>query len=220
MVSLERIAASRNAVFAIDSEDRIIIWNRACEKLLGYRAERALGRSCWEVLCGRDVHGNVHCYENCAVVHQIRDLHGEPVRRFVLNARVASGEFRTFSVSAFVLDAGDPSLGAIVHVLREEDGDFSDLERRLHRLSRASPGRSTGASRAESLTRREREVLRCLAQGLGTHVVAETLGIEDVTVRNHVRSILQKLGVHTRFAAVAYAYKSGIVESAGDGNEL
>lgn len=220
MVSLARVAKSRDAVFAIDYGGRIIIWNAACEALLGHRAEESLGRTCWDVLCGKDMHGNVHCYENCPVVHQIRDVKDEPVRRFLLDVRLATGKFRTLAVSAYLVDEGAPSCGVIVHVLREERGIVSDLERRLHRLVHSTPAASVETGlRTDALTPREKEVLCCLAQGLGTPMVAEALGIEGVTVRNHVRSILQKLGVHTRFAAVAYAYKSGIVRGA-DAGEL
>jgi DNA-binding NarL/FixJ family response regulator len=36
-----------------------------------------------------------------------------------------------------------------------------------------------------------------------------------VTVRNHVRDVLQKLGVHTKFAAVVFAYQNEILQPAG-----
>lgn len=80
--SLDRIASSDEAVFAIDRTDRIVVWNGACEKLLGDGASLVLGRFCFDVMGGRDLFGNVHCYENCPVVHQIRTMPHEPIRRF------------------------------------------------------------------------------------------------------------------------------------------
>lgn len=56
-----------------------------------------------------------------------------------------------------------------------------------------------------SLTSREAEILRCLGRGLDTESISGELGITRTTVRNHVQSILRKLGVHTKLAAVLQA---------------
>ena len=58
---------------------------------------------------------------------------------------------------------------------------------------------------AERLTPRELEVLRLVAEGLGTAATAERLRVSRATVRNHVQNIFGKLGVHTRLEAVAHA---------------
>lgn len=212
MVTLEHIAKTGDAVFAIDGEDRIILWNAACEKLLGFHAESVLGRRCWEVLEGRDVHGNCYCYDHCPVVHQLREVENEPIRSFAMSMRCESGNTRLVSVSAFGLEASNSRLRVIVHVLKENDGEPTRIERRLQQLSRSTRAK-VGPERpkVDSLTVREQEVLFCLANGLSTNSIAEKLGITKVTVRNHIRTILQKLGVHTRFAAVAYAYQNRIV---------
>ena len=212
-VSLDQIAGSDEAVFAIDRTDRIIVWNKACENLLGHRAADVRGKFCFDVMAGRDIHGNIHCYENCPVVHQLRRVPGEPIRRFAMRARAASGEWKRVSASAFLLDGENPRLGVIAHVLKNEGEDFSRLEHRLHRLAATSATRPGVAIKptAEELTGREREILCCLARGMSTEFIANHLWIARVTVRNHVRNILQKLGVHTRFAAVAYAYQNDIV---------
>jgi DNA-binding CsgD family transcriptional regulator/tetratricopeptide (TPR) repeat protein len=62
-----------------------------------------------------------------------------------------------------------------------------------------------------SLTPREMDVLRLLAQGLTSAQVAEQLVIGVVTVNFHVRSIYSKLGVTSRAAATRYALKHGLV---------
>ena len=61
------------------------------------------------------------------------------------------------------------------------------------------------------LTRRELEILKSLAQGLSTRMIAERLFISPVTVRNHVAKILGKLRVHNRLAAVAVAHERGLI---------
>ena len=63
----------------------------------------------------------------------------------------------------------------------------------------------------EGLTIREREVLEVFAEGLGTEAAARCLSISRVTVRNHSQRILTKLGVHSRLAAVARAYRDGLI---------
>lgn len=61
------------------------------------------------------------------------------------------------------------------------------------------------------LTARETEVLQLLAQGLSTQEVADALSISPRTVATHLTSILAKLCVSSRTAAVAYAMRAGIV---------
>lgn len=60
-----------------------------------------------------------------------------------------------------------------------------------------------------SLTARETEVLRHVADGRHNEDIAEALGISPNTVRTHVQSILGKLGVTSRLAAVAVAHAAG-----------
>jgi len=55
----------------------------------------------------------------------------------------------------------------------------------------------------ERLTRRERDVLTCLVEGLNRPEVAMRLQLSTNTVRTHVQSILSKLGVNSCVAAVA-----------------
>jgi DNA-binding NarL/FixJ family response regulator len=65
---------------------------------------------------------------------------------------------------------------------------------------------------AEMLTPREKDVLRCLADGLTTAQTAEKLVISGNTVKTHVRHILEKLEVSNRAEAVSVAIKRGVLE--------
>ncbi len=60
-----------------------------------------------------------------------------------------------------------------------------------------------GEPPASLLTPRERQVISLLAAGASTREMAERLGVSKATIRNHVQSILGKLGVHSRLEAVA-----------------
>lgn len=61
----------------------------------------------------------------------------------------------------------------------------------------------------ESLSRREREVLRCLMDGQTVDEFAGDAELAVATVRSHVHAILTKLGVNCQLAAVAAAHRAG-----------
>lgn len=68
------------------------------------------------------------------------------------------------------------------------------------------------SSRLERLTSREREVLAVIAGGLNNTEISEKLFIGPATVKSHVSSILNKLGLRDRAQAVVFAYESGLAE--------
>ncbi len=63
------------------------------------------------------------------------------------------------------------------------------------------------------LTAREREVLALLATGASTTQIRQHLDISEHTVRTHVRSLLSKLGVHSRVEALRVAHDRGLVQT-------
>ena len=67
------------------------------------------------------------------------------------------------------------------------------------------------AAESPQLTPRQLDVLRYLAAGRSTAQIAARLGISNETVRNHVRGIMQRLGVHSRLEAVLRAHQGGLV---------
>ncbi len=78
-------------------------------------------------------------------------------------------------------------------------------------LSRVLKLLRPGTVNAESLTAREGEVLRRLADGLTTEQIAADLYVSVNTVRNHVNNIIRKLNVHSRLEAVSYALRTGLI---------
>lgn len=63
-----------------------------------------------------------------------------------------------------------------------------------------------------SLTERELEVIKALAQGKSNKQIAQVLGISEKTVRNHASNIYKKLHIFDRTQAVIYAIRKGLVD--------
>jgi DNA-binding NarL/FixJ family response regulator len=99
--------------------------------------------------------------------------------------------------AAMELDAAREALARL--------GAAPELER-LDRL--ATPGAAAGAG---GMTARELEVLRMVAAGNTNHAIASALHLADKTVHRHVSNIYAKLGVSSRAAATAYAYRHHLV---------
>jgi DNA-binding CsgD family transcriptional regulator len=78
-------------------------------------------------------------------------------------------------------------------------------------LAAVTKKRTSGGGNAE-LTAREREVLELLAQGRSTDEIQEQLFVSQHTVRNHVRSVLNKLHARTKLEAVVIAARNGLVD--------
>lgn len=80
------------------------------------------------------------------------------------------------------------------------------LARLLPKLNR------THRTIGEDLSDREREILVFLARGWSNKAIAADLFLSVNTIRNHVQSILTKLGCHSKLEAVATAVREGIVD--------
>ena len=76
------------------------------------------------------------------------------------------------------------------------------------------PGKETRVTDANysSLTPREQEILRLLAEGLSSKKIAEKLFISPKTVENHRANIMNKLDLHSAIELVRYAAKLGLVD--------
>ncbi len=68
---------------------------------------------------------------------------------------------------------------------------------------------------ARALTRRELEVLSCVASGQSNKEIAETLFVSEATVKSHLVHIFTKLGVEDRTAAVTVALERGLIRLGG-----
>ena len=101
---------------------------------------------------------------------------------------------------------------AVRTVARGEGIVAPAVTRRLIAEFAAKPARGSTADPAvlDSLTRREREVLSCLGEGLSNAAVAERLDMAEATVKTHVSRLLGKLGLRSRVQAAVLAQELGI----------
>ncbi|HEX3589028.1 MAG TPA: response regulator transcription factor [Pseudonocardiaceae bacterium] len=102
-----------------------------------------------------------------------------------------------------VVAAGEALLAPTV--TRRLIGEFA-------RLRPSEPARPTAVG---TLTPRETEVLRLVAEGLSNPEIARRLVVAEETVKTHVSRILGKLGLRDRTQAVVLAYESGLVVPRG-----
>lgn len=181
------------ALFHSTRAGEIVEWNRAAEQLSGIPAAEAVGRSCWDVIRGRDEAGALVCHRGCSVARLARE--GRPVRCTDLRVRLPSGVDRV-TVSTIVVADGDD--GFVLHPLQ--------VGGRPH----AAPAPAS----APPLTPRQREILALLAAGVRPKEIAVRLSLALPTVRNHINALLRRLGVSSQLEAVARARALGLVGNA------
>lgn len=107
------------------------------------------------------------------------------------------------------------SLGTIVDAIcGVAKGETGWLSRKIAALLVGQRTRSAASDELfESLSEREREVLRLVAHGHGNHEIGERLFIAESTVKKHLTSTFEKLDVTTRTQAAVWMWTHGLVES-------
>lgn len=197
---LEALEQSPDALFVTDRNNRIVLWNKPLERLLGHEESEVRGATCAAVLCGSDRYGNRYCANPCPVI-QIANR-GEPVRRFELRIQTKMKTHVDVEVTILHIPAPPPYRFLLSHIVRPiERAAAEEAPRQLEVTD----------VRAKRLTRREIEVLGMLANGLHIAEIGERLSISALTARNHVQNILDKLEVHSKSEAVAFAFRHKVI---------
>lgn len=182
---------SGDPLFATDRTLQIVVWNAAAEELTGIPADEAVGRPCWQVICGHDDRGALTCHADCAGARDA--LAGWPVRRRALWIKTSSGRVRV-ALSTVVMPGDHGPF--LVHLLDEAEAG-------------ARPAQPAGPR--PDLSPRQLEVLRMLADGLTAKQIAHRLTLAMPTVRNHIRGILLEFGAHSQLEALAAARRWGLL---------
>lgn len=206
-----------------DTQGVVVLWNKAAERLLGFRADDVLGRPCHEVLRGETLSGHPFCSLSCAVGHRLGC--GSGVRTFDIQTYTKAGKVIWLNVSSLPVPSREKDRFLFAHLFRDigKQAKVRRLIDELHSMlatfdERPAPGAKPLSSQTPlsdtvpdlpatlPLSKREREVLHHLALGERTSRIADTLCISTATVRNHIQHIFEKLGAHSRLEALAVAF--------------
>jgi len=185
-VPLEVFDETAVPILISDETGRVEFLNSSAAAAFGVDRAACIGRCCWEVARLRTLAGTPFCREACPL-HADR-AEERPPPRVSLRSPIASANDGTFEVAVFPLGASRPGRRPILHV--------------LHPSHHADGSAGGPAPVLRRLTPRERQVLGRLSDGMTTDEIAASLYVSPATVRNHVRSILSKLGVHHRIEAI------------------
>ncbi|MGB7845358.1 MAG: LuxR C-terminal-related transcriptional regulator [Candidatus Acidiferrum sp.] len=222
---LRSLGRTRDALYAVDNEQRIIYWNEGARKLLGYREADVLGKPCWRVMAGR--RGNrPWCQRNCRIHRCVtRDI--LPPHHY-FETRTKKGQSVWVGVSVLTMQVeGKPISAHLLTSLPHEER----LRRTIRKMqgsveieskprivptitavpSPKNPSASSDTVDENNLTRREIQVLKLLAEGLSTQGIASHAGISYFTARNHIQNGLRKIGLSSRAQAVSFAYSRGLI---------
>ena len=200
----QALELSPDAVFVTDRHNHIVFWNDAARLLLGFTEDEALGADCDALLGGCDAFGNRYCSDDCPVMRMAN--RGETVRNFTLTLRSKEQSTLTTSMAVLQLRAGaaaDYFLAHIVHAAAPQEPPPP--------RPRLVAARESADIRARKLTSREVEVLAMLAAGRSTPEIAERLHISQLTARSHIQNLLEKLEVHSKAEAVAFAFQKNLI---------
>jgi PAS domain S-box-containing protein len=191
------VQSTGESAFICNQDQRIVAWNKSAQNLLGYNAERVMGRACHQFICGQDIFGNRFCREDCSAIRMVRGR--EPVHPFEIDVENVSGE--TVRARCCIVTISDPKslsfgvLHLLAPVARRDEVAFIQ----------------EAPDRQSLLTRREHQVLGLLASGCTPREIAKSLSLSETTVRTHVHHVLHKLGVHSIAQAVATALRNGLI---------
>jgi DNA-binding NarL/FixJ family response regulator len=145
---------------------------------------------------------------------------------------VLAERWRTLVLTAgddATIDARAVELGAMGIVTRAQPGEvlvkairkvdagelWLDRTRTAGVVSRLARGRSADddpeRTKVEALTRRERQIVDLVSEGLKNKQIANRLSLSEATVRNHLTSVLDKLDLTDRFELAVFAFRRGLV---------
>ena len=214
-----KLAPVPMAVSSLD-ERLFLDVNEAFAAVTGYSHAELLGRSTaqielWESASARlDLH---HQFERAGTVRnyeiKLRTKAGDLLDCLVAAERVAIlGKPCVLNVVQDITERkrSETELFAAIEMVMQDTSWFSQKVIEKVADLRQPHGSNNPKAGLEELTERELEVLSLLCTGVGDPEIAQRLKLSRNTVRNHVSAIYEKIGVHRRSAAVAWARDRGL----------
>ena len=207
--------------FAVTLDQRIVLWNRAAERILGHSSLQVEGLKCYDVMGGRGL--TPECAVGCSSIRYVRSGLIPPQTR--LRMLCSSGERKWVSVAPAVI-SGALEGAPLLLCLFEDDEEVEASASTDDSVAEATAEGAAGVpfdhpqvlpmpGEASPLSRRELEVLRLVALGWETTRIAVQLGISPHTVRNHIRNLRNKLKASTKLDAVLKGLRMGIISVGG-----
>lgn len=206
---LEALEQSSDPIFAIDGKQMIHLWTTGMEKLTGLSPAEANNDFCYNALRGTDNFGNPYCCEGCPIVRMLE--RNEPIYPFELQIQNRKDSTWHRVRCSHVLMVDHRKEPPICVYMLQDLGEVS-AQRTIPIVSRPElAATAPDESPRTLLSKREMQVLKCLAQGMTSSGIAQAMSISESTVRNHIQNVLQKFGVHRRVEALAKAYQERLV---------
>lgn len=208
------LEGTADAAFVVDAQGVTRSWNQAAEKLLGIRAQDAIGQPCAGLMDGQGALGTLVCGHDCHVLQSLAA--GREIPNFDINVKTGSGQRLWVNVSVLQFYDSRTRHRLAIHLMRdiaarkknEELGQkLLDAAKDLVALS----GDPVPLPPVSQLTEREQKLLRSLATGRSPAEVASELGITGRTLRNHLYRVNRKLRTRNRLQAVIHAQRCGLI---------
>jgi DNA-binding NarL/FixJ family response regulator len=119
--------------------------------------------------------------------------------------------FRAGARGVFCRSESLKALAKSIHCVYQGQvwADSRELRYLLEALGDGLPLKVVDSQGSNLLSRREQEVVRCVAEGLSNREIAQRLSLTEHTVKNYLFRIFDKLGVSKRVEVVLYAYSLG-----------
>jgi PAS domain S-box-containing protein len=200
----ELVIRAADGAFASGADGRIVLWNRAAERMLGWSAKETLGQSWGTLFTGEESEAGRSRRPARRVAGLARV--DEPVRHCERKIRTKSGRPLWLDITIFQVPGSNGVGPLAIHLLRDLTAIKALLE-----IVNARAVSSMRFRNRSGLSPRENEVLALMSGGGSTRAMAERLRVSRATIRNHIQNILTKLDVHSRLAAVAWAHRHRLV---------
>ncbi len=122
---------------------------------------------------------------------------------------------RAIRLGATGLVLKDQAANTLIKAIRKVSSGEAWIDRSmtasiLMEISGAAGREQREAAKIATLSRRECEILKVLCEGCNNKQIGERLFISEMTVRNHISSILAKLELSDRFELAIYCYRYGL----------
>lgn len=214
----EFVDGAADPAYAVDGAGLIVAWNQAAAETFGLAQADVVGKSCFDVICGKN-DDNTVCAQKCIVRDIAKADHKVP--GFDLRIHTVNGD-QWFSVTVVVVYVSNNGrLPYTIHILKNIDlYKRIDALLRDYVLSETKNARSAqvpmmpgngSPTRETNITKRELEILKLVAKSETSQTIAEKLNISPITVDNHMQNVLKKLNAHSRLEAVLRAGHVGIL---------